>query len=387
LADGRRFLYNSWRTASDGYIVLVDADGTRSELLQAVSPPLWVEPDWLLFVRESTLLAQRIDLSSKRAVGEPLSILGAVAYSAATGWANVSASSNGMIAAHTGRDEARIAWFDRTGAERSRIGGSGGYFTLRLSPDDSTLLFSRMRPELGTLDIWTTDLARSNEARLTTSPGMETGEAWLPSGRAVVYAAAEGGPPNLAHKDLATGVERRLLTSTHFQFPNDVTIDGKAVVYQQRTERGDWDLAIVPLDDPGKSSPLLSATSSEFGLRFSPEGKHAAFVSDESGRPQVYVAPFPLTGTKIAVSSIGGSAPRWSRGGRELYFISGARQLMAAPIDASGTPGTARPLFDVRSWGDFDVSRDGRFVAVVSETVARDQPVTVILNWRPPERR
>ena len=90
--------------------------------------------------------------------------------------------------------------------------------------------------------------------------------------------------------------------------------------------------------------------------------------------------------TKIAVSSIGGAAPRWRRDGRELYFISGSRQLMAAPIDASGMPGTARPLFDVRGWGDFDVARDGRFVAIVAEVLGREQPLSVIVNWKPEGR-
>ena len=106
-----------------------------------------------------------------------------------------------------------------------------------------------------------------------------------------------------------------------------------------------------------------------------------SFISDESGRVQVYVSPFPVTGTKIAVSTAGGSQARWRRDGRELYFIASDRKLMAASIDAAGVPGPPRALFDVTGWLDYDVARDGRFIAVVSQVVGAEQPLAVIVNW------
>jgi len=96
----------------------------------------------------------------------------------------------------------------------------------------------------------------------------------------------------------------------------------------------------------------------------------------------VYVSPFPVTGAPIAVSTAGGTQSRWSRDGRELYFISRDQTLMIAPIDAAGMPGTPRALFAVPAWLDYDVARDGRFVAVVQQVIGAEQPLAVIVNWR-----
>jgi Tol biopolymer transport system component len=383
LPGGRRFIYTQISPDFQSQIMLAEPDGRSTPIVSAASQAQWIDPDWLLFVREGTLVAQRVDLAAGKPAGEPVSIIGPVPYSAATGWANFAASPNGTLVVQWQTDESRVAWFDLNGTETGRIGNKGTYQTVRLSPDDSVLLFTRMRPELGTRDIWKTDLSRpGNETPVTTSPGMETGEAWLPGARAVVFAAGQGEPPNLIHKDLVTGAERRLLTSPRFQFPNDVSADGTQVIYQQRTELGNWDLMLVSLADPSRVSPLAATASSEYDARLGAGGTRVSFTSDESGRAQVYVAPFPAVGVKTAVSSAGGSRARWRRDGRELFFISSDNKLMAVPIDASGVPGPARALFSVPAWQDYDVTRDGRIVAVVLEVVGADQPLAVIVNWR-----
>jgi serine/threonine protein kinase len=387
LSDGRRFIYTEFTSNLQGRIMLAGPDGSTTAIVDATSQAQWIEPDWLVFVREGTLLAQRVDLAAGRPVGDPVSVMGPVAYSAATGWSNVAASPNGTIVAQWHLDESRVAWFDQTGTETGRVGSPGAYTSVRLSPDDSTLLFTRVRPELGTRDIWATDLSRPSETRVTSSPGMETGEVWLPNAQAIAYAAAQGGPPNLFHRDMTSGVERRLLTSPRFQFPNDVSADGSQVIYQQRTELGNWDLMLASIADPGRMSPLVATTFSEYGARLAPGGTRMAFTSDESGSGRVYVASFPGALDRRQVSTAGGFWARWRRDGRELYFISSSRQLMVATIDASGAPGTPRALFDVRAWLDYDVTRDGRFIAVVSEVVGAEQPLAVLANWLRPAGR
>ncbi|HUR21072.1 MAG TPA: protein kinase [Vicinamibacterales bacterium] len=383
LPDGRRFIYTELTPDFKGQIMLAEPDGRRTPIVAATSQAQWMDPDWIAFVREGTLVAQRVDLAKGQPVGEPVSIIGPVAYSSATGWSNVAASPNGTIVVQGHTDQSRLAWFNQNGTETGRIGSTGTYQTVRLSPDDSMLLFARMRTELGTRDIWRIDLSRpGNETPVTTSPGMETGEAWLAGTGAVVYAAGQGGPPNIFHKDLTTGVERRLLTSPRFQFPNDVSADGLEVIYAQRTELGDFDLMRFPIADPSRLSPLVATSSSETDARIAPGGTRMSFTSDESGRPQVYVAGYPSLGDKTAVSSTGGSNGRWRRDGRELYFISSEKKLMAVPIEASGAPGAARELFSVATWQDYDVARDGRLLAIVLEVVGADQPLSVIVNWR-----
>ncbi len=385
LPDGRRFIYTELTPDFQGRIMLVEPDGRRIPLVAATSQAQWIDPDWIVFVREGTLVAQRVDLAAGQAVGEPVSIIGPVAYSAATGWSNVAASPNGTLVVQGQSDENGLAWFDLNGTETGRVGNNGTYQSVRLSPDDSTLLFTRNRPELGTRDIWKTDLLRaSNETPVTTSPGMETGEAWLPGAGAgaVVFAAGQGGPPNLFYKDLTTSAERRLLTNPRFQFPNDVSVDGSEVIYEQRTELGNFDLMRVSIALPNRVAPVVATPFSETDARIRPSGSHLSFTSDESGRSEVYVAAFPAAGLKTAVSSSGGSSARWRRDGRELYFISSDKKLMAVPVDASGVPGPVRALFSVAAWKEYDVARDGRILAVVIEVVGAEQPLAVIVNWR-----
>lgn len=183
----------------------------------------------------------------------------------------------------------------------------------------------------------------------------------------MVFAAAQGGPPNLFPR---------------FQYPNDVSADGSQIIYQQRTELGNWDLMLVSLADPSHVSPLVATASSEDDARLAPGGRRLSFTSDESGLAQVYVAAFPRVGVKTAVSSAGGAHARWRRDGRELYFVSSDKKLMAAPIDAAGVPGPPRVLFNAAAWLDYDVAGDGRLVAVVLDVVGADQPLAVIVNWR-----
>jgi len=153
----------------------------------------------------------------------------------------------------------------------------------------------------------------------------------------------------------------------------------------------------LPLAGSAAPSPLFGSSFSESDPRFSPDGRATAFVWDESGRLEVYVAPFPATGgatpvsTGITVGDLTGGA-RWSRDGRELFYVSADRRLMAVPVRTTPTLKVGRPvpLFTVqgRAWTDFDVSGDGkRFLAVVPQAFAGEQPLTVILNWTSEVRR
>ena len=381
LPDGRRFLYTRLGVEHNGEVVLVEPDGRERTLVPALSLSQFIEPDLLLFVREATLLAQRIDVAQGHAIGEPMPIVARLAYSATTGWAEMSASPTGTIALREHNDVSQLVSVRRSGEIEGPLAARGTYLTVRVSSDESTLLFSRMRPELGTHDIWSTPVARQSETPVTSSPGMESGQVWLDKG-SIAIATSQGGAPNIVVHDLVSGTERPILQSPRFQFPNDVSPDGGILVYQQRTARGNWDLMQVALAGPERHEPLLAAPYSETGLRFSPAGGRIAYVSDQSGRAEVYVASFPLTGERTMVSSNGGWAPRWRRDGRELYFLAGSGDLMVASIDASGQPAAPKPLFRADNWRDYEVMANGaRFVAIVGLLDAQNQPLTMLVNW------
>src|SRR5207244_2268289 len=175
--------------------------------------------------------------------------------------------------------------------------------------------------------------------------------------------------------------------------PIDVSPDGHTLLFTERTRRGTFNIFTLPLDGPATPSALFGSRFNENDPRFSPDGRSMSFTSDESGRFEVYVAPIPPTGGKTLVSagiSIGNEfqgGARWSHDGRELYYVSADRRLMAVPVRT--TPrlevGKSVPLFALqgRSWADFAVTADGkRFLAVVPQAFAGEQSLTVILNWR-----
>jgi eukaryotic-like serine/threonine-protein kinase len=148
------------------------------------------------------------------------------------------------------------------------------------------------------------------------------------------------------------------------------------------------------LDGPRRPTPLMTSTFNERGLRFSPpDGRIVTFTSDESGRAEVYVAPWPALSARTRVSSGGGSAAQWSRDGRELYYASADGYLMSVSIHTQPSLEIGVPLrlFQMQGkwfWRDFDLSPDGKkFLAIVPQVMANEQPLTAVLNWPAQFRR
>jgi hypothetical protein len=142
-------------------------------IMSAVSNAQWVDPDYLVFAQEGVLVAQRFDQADERIVGAPVSIAEPVDRFLTSGRAMFTTSRTGTIAYHSYANVARLVWVDRTGKEVGTVGAPGDYLNVRLSPDGGTVLFERTKPGIGTWDLWTIDLARGVETRLTSDPGSE----------------------------------------------------------------------------------------------------------------------------------------------------------------------------------------------------------------------
>jgi Tol biopolymer transport system component len=400
LPDGRRFLYLSRLPNITGQLMLGARGRAPRPIVSAVSNVQWVDPDYLVFAQEGVLVAQRFDQASERIVGAPISIAEPVDRFLTSGRAMFTTSRNGTIAYHSYANVARLVWVDRSGKEVGTVGAPGDYLNVRLSPDGGTVLFDRTKPGIGTWDVWTTDLTRGVETRLTSDPGSEAFPVWMPDARAILFAdeSHSNTTLNLARKRLDTGGEGQLLPiGTQQRRPIDVSPDGHTLLFTERTARGTFNIFTLPLDGPAAPSALFGSRFTEADPRFSPDGRSMSFTSDESGRLEVYVAPVPSTGGKTLVSAgISGNelqgGARWGHDGRELFYMSADRRLMSVPVRT--TPmlevGTPVPLFmfQGRTWVDFAVSADGkRFLAVVPQAFAGEQPLTVILNWTAEVRR
>ena len=385
LTDGRRFVYVARVRDGSRTLMLAEPGKAPRPIVPVASNVEWIDPDYLVFARrEGTLVAQRIDLSSGRAVGEPVSIAQSVDYTYGPGRAMFTVSRNGNVA-YQPQQTQRVVWTDRAGKVLESVGLPGeDYRYLRLSPDGGTLLFNRMQAGTGTFDLWTADLRRGVETRLTSDSGNDMGGVWLSGGRAVAFTADRGSPPpHLFRRDLVTGADEELIPAGPFQVPEDVSPDGTTLVFSERNERGKWNLSLLTLTGSHARAPFLPSPFNVAGARFSPDGRFVAFSADDSGRLEVYVAPFP-TGAKVRLSGKGGGTPRWSRDGRELFYLSLDGDLVAVPVRTRpslelGTPVSLFMSEEMAKWGDFDVSPDGkRFIAVVP---GAEMPVAVIQHW------
>ena len=384
LPDGRRFLYLVEHEDGTGTLMLWSPGAAPRALMPGASNAAFVEPGFVVFARDGALLARRFDPAAGEVTGEAVAIADRVNYFRMTGVAHYAASPNGVIAYQSDADLAHIAWFDREGRELAVAAGSGGYLSLRLSPDNRELLFDRTEPSTGSYDEWLLDLERGVETRLTTDPGNEIGGAWVPGGSALFFSAGPKGPPTLVYRDPA-GAMAPVEVGTGLQTAQDVSPDGAWLAFGERRADGSQALRLLSLASgpPWSATPFLESAFSLGGARFSPDGRWLAFTSNESGRTEVYVSPFPATGRTTRISTSGGRLPHWQRDGRELVYVSADGELMAVPMTA-GQPGVPVSLFRMREgaiWADFDVAADGRFIAIVPESFANRRPMTVVVNW------
>jgi Periplasmic component of the Tol biopolymer transport system len=389
LPDGERFLYLLRRP--DGHIdlMLAEPDKQPSPIMAMRSTVQYVDPGYLVFAREGALLAQRFDPGSGRVTGEPFSIAEHVRYFASTGSASFAVSRSGTLAYQSQDDVSRLTWFDRTGRELTTVGPPGNYLSVSIAPDGRRALFDRARPGIGTYDIWSFDLERGTETPVTSEPDTEVYAIWLPGESSVAYSASRAAhAPQLFRKNLATGKEQELLPGGGFQIAQDVSPDGRVLVYGEASGQGWFDLWALPLSGNGKPAPLLQAPFSKDDVRFSPDGRYLAMITSESGQPEVYVTAYPGPAERIRVSTGRAQSLRWSRDGRELLYVSGDRHMMSVPVKTSpslelGAP-TALFAMSGTDWKGFDVSPDGkRFLAIVPKTVADELPLTVVVNWAP----
>ena len=387
LPDGRRFLYLARQPDQSGRLMLAAPGHPHREVLRALSNVAYVDPGYLVFVRGGALLGQRFDSTLGEVTGAPVSIADSVNYMLTTSRAEFAASRSGTIVYQSGVKTFRLSWIDRAGHALGEVGSPSGLGRVRLSPDGSRAVFDRMQQRSGTFDLWTIDVKTGAETQLTSSPGSEFLGVWLPDSHAVVFCAPRGGPPHLYRKDLTTGDETELLPAGSVQWPGDVSPDGRLLVFTQRGPRGDRDVWTLPLAGGGQASPLLSSPADEADVRVSGDGRFVSFTSNESGRAEVYLAPFPKALVRTKVSSDGGRMARWGPNGREIVYLSADRRVVSIPVRAA-TPlelGKPRPLFTLKDderWAGFEMSPDGqRFLATVPEAVANRQPYSVVVNW------
>jgi serine/threonine protein kinase len=408
LPDGRHFTYVLGSAVQDAiYIGSLDArPEQQSSTPLAIVPfpnfPVYApSPDpgigYLLFAGENSLMALPLNVRRLEPAGTPVSIapgmFGGSAYSA---------SSTGILAFRTGAfagADSQLLWFDRQGKQLGQVGPAAPYGNVRLSPDGKLLLSDHraIAPDgFGSDHLWIGDVARGVFSRVNPGDAVDYSGVLSPDGRAAFTYYGGGGVSGDIYVRLASGAgaPELLVKSAIVKHPNDWSLDGKYLIYDEHTSHQKQDLWIVPMSSGNEHKPIpfLATPADETDGAFSPDTKWIAYSSDESGRREVYVQGFvpdhvPAAGIgKWQISSAGGAKPRWRRDGKELYYIAGSGKMMAVPVKSTATtfePGLAIPLFDTHPIGftPYDVAPDGRFLINTALESADASTITVVLNW------
>jgi Tol biopolymer transport system component len=387
LPDGRRFLYLD-RQSMTIHAGSLDSSESRP-LLRADSQAIYAAPGYLLFVLGGTLMGQEFDARGLELRGEPFRVAENVRFDLALGGGVFSASTTDVLAYSVGlsKGPTRHSWFDVRGRLVGTQNRAIGDIQPRLSPDETRVVQARLAPG-GRSDIWTLDLARGNSTKVTAHAGDEHSPIWSPNGAHVVYASNQNGAYDLYRIPTSgSGTEELLYQSGKDKRPADWSRDGQFIAFTAFDSKTRTDVLVLDMDAGRKPMPVVNTTAAEDQARFSPDGKWLAYRSNNTGRHEIYVRPFP-SGEPQMVSVGGGSEPLWRDDGRELFFVSPDRWLMAVDIDAgarisAGVPRRVLELPGATCAGSclgVAVTRDGRFLVSTAEN-APEGPITVLANW------
>jgi serine/threonine protein kinase/Tol biopolymer transport system component len=388
LPGGKSFLYILVRSDGAGHLMLGSLDRHPPREVASISSRIeYVEPGFLVFARDGALFAQHFDTKTARLTGPLLSLAPAVYYFYTSKWAGFATSRGGTLAYQPQGNITRLTWFDRSGRALGDIGSeaAGETISLSISPDGRNALFDRTRPDLGTYDVWMIDLARAVETRLTSDPNTEFDPVWLPDGRHFIYSVVHDYLPQLVRREVSGGPEEPLLPPGTFQEALDVTADGRRLFFSQSGENGSWGIWELSLAGHAAPAPLVVTKSSQEIGRVSPDGKFIAFLSDQSGQLEAYVAAIEGHSEKVRLSTGGATLLRWSRDGKEIYYTSPDQRLFSVSVRTSPSFQIGAPvaLFSLpaEGWRAFDVTADGRFLAAVQHVSYQSAPLAVVVNW------
>jgi serine/threonine protein kinase/Tol biopolymer transport system component len=394
LPDGRHLLFTA--LGSDQGIYLASLDSAETRRLIVADTAVYAPPGHLLFRRQGTLFVQNFDPARGELAGDPVPVADSVAVDPAFNIGGFSVSETGMLAYRTsgGSSRRRLAWFDRTGKEVGTLGAAdeNDLIAPELSPDARRVAVDRTVQ--GNTDVWLIDAARGVPSRFTFDPAFDGWPIWSPDGSRIVFGSGRKASFDLYQKPSnGAGNEELLLESSLAKAPSDWSPNGRFLLYTQLDPKTGADLWVLPLFGERKPFPYGHTGFVESWGQFSPDGRWVAYQSDESGRNEIYVQPFPGPGGQWQISTGGGIEPRWRGDGKELFYIAPDSNLMAVPIQSAGQTleaGTAVALFRARIVGgglhvgkqQYAVAPDGRFlINVIADDEATASPIVIVTNW------
>jgi serine/threonine protein kinase/Tol biopolymer transport system component len=382
LPDGDHFIFMGDASHTEDHHLKVGTlhDGSSRDLLQGVTNALYVAPGELLYVRAGSLLAQPFDVRQLRLTGEPRVIAEQVSQNDGNHHFEFAASSNGQLIYRAGSPDAQLTWVDRSGHPLGTAGDARNMDNFHLSPDGKRVVFDQNDADGRPDDIWIQD-ARNVVSRFTFDPSGDFGSVWSPDGLKVAFSSMRGaGIANLFVADVVNPSAARRLTS----YPVDQVIatswtHDSSMIIADHLGKTDTDIWIYPAAG-GAGKPYLATPFVETQAVLSPDDSFIAYMSTESGRPEVYVERFPSHAGRRQISQAGGSQPQWSSDGKELYFVTLGYDLTS--IEMTSEAAVPKTLFHLPG-NHYAATADGQRLLV--DRPADDNfasPLTFVSNWR-----
>lgn len=380
LDDGRHviFLVSSTQPSRAGvWIVALDAPAQRRRLVASDAQAI-VGDGRVLYLRDQTLMAQALDPSTLESSG-PANVVGTNVGRGPIGQLFATAAGDALLYGAPGSSLRELRWLARDGQPAGSTSEPIDAWDLRIAPDGRRFVITEVDRQLRTLDVFIRTASQPAPRRLSLSTDADESGVWSPDGLRVAWAGQR-------RKILLRGAGAVLPEQTIATFDSAVQVwdwsrDGRSLLIgRKHADNGD-DLWIQPPLEGSAAQPYATAPFDQVYGAFSPDGRSIAYASNESGQFDIYLDSYPKPGVRVRVTTAGGTEPRWSTNGRELFFRRGS-QLFAAGLDGSEVTGITR-LFDagatVRS---YDVSRDGRFLINVPAATSGSRAMTLVQHWQ-----
>jgi eukaryotic-like serine/threonine-protein kinase len=381
LPDGRHMLYFAVNKDAANSAIYVQALGSTERVLVLKNPTrgVWAAPGHLLFVREGTLFAQRMDPKTYQLVGEPAAIAQDVAFNERNGRNAIAASRNGVLVYRSSASNRvrQLTWYNREGKLLGPAGKPGEFMNPALSPDEKNV--AMLIGPSGRIDVWVMNLASGVISRMTQDSKISIAATpvWSRDSQ------------RLAISQVTNGIEEIDLTSDKITQLGSEALsawdwwpDGSAILCGSGTR-----LFQLPAASGATPQVILdSPTGTAF--RFSPDGRYVVYASTESGQQEIYVASFPTFAAKRKISSGGGRFPLWAKGGKEVFYRATDGAFMGADIRTGLTLEAGPPKLLFKAMGSapgrFSVTADGKRFLIdegVAKTEGEKPDITVVLNW------
>jgi serine/threonine-protein kinase len=391
LPGGQAVLFAAGNTGRNWDIarvaVQLAASGQRRDLVQRGTNPHYAPSGHLVYALGGTVMAVPFDRQRLEVKGPPIPVIESVLQLPLSGAAQYSFSATGSmvyISASVPAAQRRLVWVDRNGSEEPLAAPARSYRHPRLSPDGQRLAVAIEGQES---QIWLYDFARGTLTRLTVEGNTNVNPVWTPDGKRITFQSNSKSDESDVFWQLAdgSGAAERLTAA-----PNGTgswSAAGQVLAVQGTSTATGWDIYTLR---PGGRQPLVRTPFNEGSPIFSPDGRWLAYISDASGRYEIWVQPYPGPGARSQISTEGGTEPVWSRNGRELFYRSGDK-MMAVEIDtrSSFSAGKPKSLFQgsylpaPALLANYDVAPDGRHFLMLKPGGEEQAPtqVNLVLNW------